>query len=114
MPAAPANGCAKTAETCSVIISRCKRRSGSGFTRKENLHEHIRRVHRRVSGSLDVGNAAAKAKEEVKTTPATEKMTYWNDEDKKHERKKNKNGIVNRIKGGFMSLFEDVEEERSN
>lgn len=25
----------------------CKRNSGSGFTRKENLSEHIRRVHRR-------------------------------------------------------------------
>lgn len=27
----------------------CKRASGSGFTRKENLHEHLRRVHRRSS-----------------------------------------------------------------
>lgn len=34
----------------------CKRHSGSGFTRKENLAEHIRRVHRRTSTSSDLGN----------------------------------------------------------
>ncbi|KAF1994890.1 hypothetical protein P154DRAFT_526692 [Amniculicola lignicola CBS 123094] len=34
----------------------CKRSSGSGFTRKENLHEHVRRVHRRTSTSSDLGN----------------------------------------------------------
>lgn len=33
----------------------CKRSSGSGFTRKENLAEHIRRVHRRTSMSADLG-----------------------------------------------------------
>lgn len=32
----------------------CKRNSGSGFTRKENLSEHIRRVHRRQT-SLSEG-----------------------------------------------------------
>jgi hypothetical protein len=26
----------------------CKRSTGSGFTRKENLNEHLRRVHRRA------------------------------------------------------------------
>jgi hypothetical protein len=31
----------------------CKRHSGSGFTRKENLVEHLRRVHRRASGEPD-------------------------------------------------------------
>lgn len=34
----------------------CKRSSGSGFTRKENLAEHIRRVHRRTSTSSDMGH----------------------------------------------------------
>jgi hypothetical protein len=34
----------------------CKRSSGSGFTRKENLAEHIRRVHRRTSMSSDMGH----------------------------------------------------------
>ncbi|KAF2703475.1 hypothetical protein K504DRAFT_443825 [Pleomassaria siparia CBS 279.74] len=34
----------------------CKRSSGSGFTRKENLAEHIRRVHRRTSMSSDLGS----------------------------------------------------------
>lgn len=30
----------------------CKRNSGAGFTRKENLSEHIRRVHRRATDSV--------------------------------------------------------------
>jgi hypothetical protein len=34
----------------------CKRSSGTGFTRKENLAEHLRRVHRRTSASSDLGN----------------------------------------------------------
>lgn len=34
----------------------CKRSSGAGFTRKENLAEHLRRVHRRTSTSSDLGN----------------------------------------------------------
>jgi hypothetical protein len=34
----------------------CKRSSGSGFTRKENLAEHVRRVHRRTSMSVDMGH----------------------------------------------------------
>lgn len=33
----------------------CKRSSGQGFTRKENLAEHIRRVHRTGSGMTDPG-----------------------------------------------------------
>ena len=32
----------------------CKRSLGAGFTRKENLAEHIRRVHRRTSMSADL------------------------------------------------------------
>lgn len=34
-------------------FTECKRSSGVGFTRKENLAEHIRRVHRRTSTSVD-------------------------------------------------------------
>jgi hypothetical protein len=37
-------------------IETCKRSTGAGFTRKENLHEHIRRVHRGNSASSDLGN----------------------------------------------------------
>ncbi|KAF1830082.1 hypothetical protein BDW02DRAFT_508425 [Decorospora gaudefroyi] len=36
-------------------VRECKRSSGAGFTRKENLAEHIRRVHRRTSMSVDMG-----------------------------------------------------------
>jgi hypothetical protein len=32
----------------------CKRSFGAGFTRKENLAEHVRRVHRRRSTSADM------------------------------------------------------------
>jgi hypothetical protein len=35
-------------------FSDCKRSLGAGFTRKENLAEHIRRVHRRTSMSADM------------------------------------------------------------
>ncbi|KAF2848090.1 hypothetical protein T440DRAFT_470442 [Plenodomus tracheiphilus IPT5] len=35
-------------------FSDCKRSSGTGFTRKENLAEHVRRVHRRTSMSADM------------------------------------------------------------
>ncbi|KAF2202787.1 hypothetical protein GQ43DRAFT_439422 [Delitschia confertaspora ATCC 74209] len=42
--------------------SDCKRSSGSGFTRKENLLEHIRRVHRRISVSSDLGSNTVNAR----------------------------------------------------
>jgi hypothetical protein len=35
-------------------VSDCKRSSGAGFTRKENLAEHNRRVHRRTTMSADM------------------------------------------------------------
>jgi hypothetical protein len=35
-------------------VNDCKRSSGVGFTRKENLAEHIRRVHRRTTMSADM------------------------------------------------------------
>ncbi|KAF2137455.1 uncharacterized protein K452DRAFT_100956 [Aplosporella prunicola CBS 121167] len=41
----------------------CKRSMGAGFTRKENLAEHIRRVHRRASAS-DAASAGVRVEEE--------------------------------------------------
>jgi len=38
----------------------CRRSSGAGFTQRENLAEHIRRVHRRVSASSDTGLSGLK------------------------------------------------------
>jgi hypothetical protein len=32
----------------------CKRNQGTGFTRKENRDEHIRRVHRRATDGIDI------------------------------------------------------------
>jgi hypothetical protein len=58
----------------------CKRNSGSGFTRKENLHEHIRRVHRRdgaeitaaAQSGLDQLEAAAAAAQAVEDEGLTD------------------------------------------
>jgi hypothetical protein len=58
----------------------CKRNSGSGFTRKENLHEHIRRVHRRdgaeiaaaAQNGLDQLEAAAAAAQAVEDEGLTD------------------------------------------
>jgi hypothetical protein len=43
----------------------CKRSSGTGFTRKENLAEHIRRVHRRTSMSADMGHLIISRRESL-------------------------------------------------
>ncbi|KAH7371271.1 hypothetical protein BKA66DRAFT_573006 [Pyrenochaeta sp. MPI-SDFR-AT-0127] len=49
----------------------CKRSSGAGFTRKENLAEHIRRVHRRTSMSADMHGLIIR-RETLEASPATE------------------------------------------
>lgn len=41
----------------------CKRSMGAGFTRKENLAEHIRRVHRRASAS-DAASSGMRVEED--------------------------------------------------
>jgi hypothetical protein len=46
-----------TKEPLFCPFENCKRNAGSGFTRKENLHEHIRRVHRRATDGLDLTNS---------------------------------------------------------
>nr|POE49243.1 hypothetical protein CFP56_32393 [Quercus suber] len=38
-------------------VADCKRHSGKGFTRKENLHEHMRRVHDNKSHAIQSPNA---------------------------------------------------------
>lgn len=47
--------------------SDCKRSSGAGFTRKENLAEHLRRVHRRTSTSSDLGNLVVSRPQDTQT-----------------------------------------------
>jgi hypothetical protein len=44
----------RTKEVLFCPFTECKRSSGAGFTRKENLAEHIRRVHRRKTTSADM------------------------------------------------------------
>lgn len=48
------HGGSKNSLFCS--FADCKRSSGSGFTRKENLVGHIRRVHQRASMSANLGH----------------------------------------------------------
>lgn len=50
----------------------CKRSSGSGFTRKENLAEHIRRVHRRTSMSADLGHLIIPREHRRDSSPAAD------------------------------------------
>ena len=50
----------------------CKRSSGDGFTRKENLAEHLRRVHRRMSMSEDMHGLAIRhnmVRHEIEESP---------------------------------------------
>src|ERR1700760_2013430 len=47
-----------TKEPLFCPFENCKRNAGSGFTRKENLHEHVRRVHRRATDGLDLSNSS--------------------------------------------------------
>ncbi|UPX14821.1 uncharacterized protein EKO05_0005292 [Ascochyta rabiei] len=49
----------------------CKRSSGAGFTRKENLAEHIRRVHRRTSMSADMHGLVIR-RETLERSPTVE------------------------------------------
>jgi hypothetical protein len=61
----------------------CKRSGGEGFTRKENLQEHLRRVHRRTSTgplpmqvSTDGATIAQKAAEEIERMPTAEREMH--------------------------------------
>jgi hypothetical protein len=52
------HGGTKTLARCP--FPNCKRSSGTGFTRKENLQEHIRRVHRGSTDSTDLATGDGK------------------------------------------------------
>lgn len=79
----------------------CKRSSGAGFTRKENLAEHIRRVHRRTSMSADLHGLVIRrdmVRREIEGSPIRESrasespynrpMEYRDDEDISLKRKR--------------------------
>lgn len=78
----------------------CKRSSGAGFTRKENLAEHIRRVHRITSISADLHGLAIQDKmvrPKVKRSPIHEsrnskssldQLMKYRDEDTSLKRKR--------------------------
>jgi hypothetical protein len=50
----------------------CKRSSGAGFTRKENLAEHVRRVHRRTSMSADMRGLVVRREGTMERSPLPE------------------------------------------
>ncbi|KAF2825808.1 hypothetical protein CC86DRAFT_382799 [Ophiobolus disseminans] len=50
----------------------CKRSSGAGFTRKENLAEHVRRVHRRTSMSADMHGLIIRRDTTIEGSPLLE------------------------------------------
>ncbi|KAE9969924.1 hypothetical protein EG328_006605 [Venturia inaequalis] len=52
-------------------VETCKRHSGSGFTRKENLSEHMRRVHRSTSDGADMNGHDANLLQAVATEART-------------------------------------------
>jgi hypothetical protein len=54
-----------TKEALYCPFPNCKRSSGSGFTRKENRDEHIRRVHRRATDGSDMSNQSNKRDHEM-------------------------------------------------
>ncbi|KAF2126659.1 hypothetical protein P153DRAFT_369330 [Dothidotthia symphoricarpi CBS 119687] len=77
----------------------CKRSSGAGFTRKENLAEHIRRVHRRTSTSADLHSLVIPRRPSHESSPLVETpqrsesqytpMVQYRDEDElSHKRKR--------------------------
>lgn len=62
------HGGTKKALYCPEI--NCKRHSGSGFTRKENLSEHIRRVHRRTTDGSDIAAQAQNGLDQLEAAAA--------------------------------------------
>ncbi|KAF2434046.1 hypothetical protein EJ08DRAFT_582674 [Tothia fuscella] len=53
----------------------CKRNSGSGFTRKENLSEHIRRVHRRTTDGSEFAAQAQNGLDHLEAAAAAAAAT---------------------------------------
>ncbi|KAJ4362276.1 hypothetical protein N0V83_010369 [Neocucurbitaria cava] len=79
----------------------CKRSSGAGFTRKENLAEHVRRVHRRTSMSADMhglvirrdtmeGSPIVESRG-ASESPYTRNMDYQDEDDMTLKRKRGSN-----------------------
>jgi hypothetical protein len=60
-----------TKEALHCPFENCKRAGGSGFTRKENLQEHIRRVHRRNTDGMEL---LAGSKRDLETLELTDPL----------------------------------------
>ncbi|KAI1676360.1 hypothetical protein KJE20_14063 [Pyrenophora tritici-repentis] len=73
-----------TRKSLFCLLPDCKRSSGAGFTRKENLAEHIRRVHRRISMSADLHGL--KIRRDM--SPYIRRMEYREEEDLIMKRKR--------------------------
>jgi hypothetical protein len=65
-----------TKESLHCPYENCKRNSGSGFTRKENLSEHVRRVHRRDTDGSEIPGQPKRTYDSMDTTdPALEELS---------------------------------------
>src|ERR1700761_266963 len=60
-----------TKEPLHCPFENCKRAGGQGFTRKENLQEHIRRVHRRNTDGMEL---LAGSKRDLETLEMTDPL----------------------------------------
>lgn len=63
----------------------CKRHEGNGFTRRENLNEHIRRVHEKTKGDVpdhpetEIATAWSKTDTPPQIAPSTSRKREWNE-----------------------------------
>lgn len=63
----------------------CKRSTGSGFSRKENLQEHLRRVHRQVGEAEVEKHEPAEAASPATAEPRRRRRRYNDDDDENDE-----------------------------
>jgi hypothetical protein len=88
----------------------CKRSSGAGFTRKENLAEHIRRVHRRTSMSADMHGLVVRRDtspiQRESESPYTRAIEYQDDDAMGAKRKRDEDDG-----GGEERAGEDMRKE---
>jgi hypothetical protein len=104
----------------------CKRSSGAGFTRKENLAEHVRRVHRRTSMSADMHGLIIRrdmvrremegspiAESRASESPYNRPMEYREEEDLSMKRKRvgSDSGVSDRDNDEMRSEIKRLRQE---
>jgi uncharacterized Zn-finger protein len=82
----------------------CKRSSGNGFKRKENLAEHVRSVHRKTSSSADMqGSKRKKAGSDSDISDhGSEKM--WKEIKRLKQKNEETASLLTQLKKDVMAL----------